>query len=151
VSVELNTETAHAIVQSAHAAWNAGDIDGVLANYVDDLIYTCNTVGAEGEPITLYGKAAMRERFEPALVAVDSKTVINGFRFDDGVARVRLWSSVKHKATGHLLSGSFRHVVHFRGFKIAKLEDFHDAARMAAFWRMVQCDAQLEEELQKLL
>ena len=147
--VQLNYETARAIVESAHAAWNAGNLDGVLSNYVDDLVYTCNTGGPAGEPVTLYGKTAMRERFAPVLVTVESKTSVDGFSFEGGIARIRLSSCVRHKATGHVLAGSFRQVMHFRGFKICKLEDYHDAARMAAFWRLVQSDAQVLSELQK--
>jgi hypothetical protein len=37
VGVSLNYETARVIAEAAHAAWNAGSLEGVLDKYVDDL------------------------------------------------------------------------------------------------------------------
>jgi len=48
---------------------------------------------------------------------------------------------VPHKGTGHKLAGTFRQVVYYRNNQIAQLEEFHDAARMAAFWRLVAGEA----------
>jgi ketosteroid isomerase-like protein len=139
--LSLNSDTAKAIVESAHAAWNAGSVEGVLDKYVDDLIYVSNIEGANGEPLTIYGKEAFRAQFMPVMAAVESKTSIDGFHFQGGIARVRLSAFVRHRTTGHLLTGSFRQIMHFRGFQICKLEDFHDAAKVNAFWRLVWMDA----------
>lgn len=42
-----------------------------------------------------------------------------------------------HKATGLQLIGSYRQIMHFEGFKICRLQEFHDAAMLNAFWQMV--------------
>lgn len=39
-----------------------------------------------------------------------------------------------------MLSGSFRQVSLFGGMKIMAIEEFHDAAKMRAFWKMVRSD-----------
>ena len=123
--MSLNEDMARAIVEAAHAAWNAGDLEGVLQNYVDDLIYVSNVEGANGQPLVIHGKDAMRSHFSSVLVAVESKTTIESFHFEGESARVRLAAFVRHKTTGHVLTGSFRQILQFRGFRISKLEDFH--------------------------
>ena len=139
--LDLNYDTAKAIVDSAHAAWNAGDIEGVLAKYVDDLVYMPN-FAPDGDPKPIYGKEHFRQRFTPVLAIVESKTSIDSFHFQDGLARVHLSVFVRTRTTNHVLTGSYRQKFHFRGFRICKLEDFHDAAKMAAFWRLVDADTQ---------
>jgi hypothetical protein len=52
VGVSLNYETARVIVEAAHAAWNAGSLEGVLDKYVDDLVYISNSEGENGGPLT---------------------------------------------------------------------------------------------------
>ena len=127
-------------MEAAHVAWNAGSLEGVLDKYVDDLVYISNAEGENGGPLTIYGKEAFRHRFAPVLAAVESKTAIEGFHFQDGLARVRLSTFVRHRTTGHVLTGSFRQLMHFRQLQICKLEDIHDAAKMRAFWQLVQLE-----------
>ena len=144
MALNLNYDTAKAIVESAHAAWNAGDIEGVLAKYVDDLVYVPN-FAPDGEPTPIHGKEDFRRRFTPVLAIVESKTSIDSFHFQDGDARVQLSAFVRHRTTNHVLTGSFRQKFHFRKFQICKLEDFHDAAKLAAFWRLVQADTSADD------
>lgn len=139
IDLFIGSETANAIITAAHSSWNAGCIDDVLDKYVEDLIYVSNT-GPDGTSFTIHGKQAFREKFVPAMSVVDSKTTITAFRFEDGIARVRLSAFVRHRQTGHELTGTFRQMFHFRGFQICKLEDYHDAAKITAFWRMVEMD-----------
>ena len=57
--VTPDPETARAIVEAAHHAWNSGDFEGMLANYTEDVTYVSNT-GPNGESMTLRGKAEMQ-------------------------------------------------------------------------------------------
>jgi ketosteroid isomerase-like protein len=134
--LDLNYDTAKAIVEAAHSAWNAGSVEGMLEKYADDIVYTTNT-GPDGSLLLIRGKEGFRARFEPVMAIVDSKTSMQSFRFDGDTARVRFKTFVRHRQTGQEMTGSFRQLVQFRGFKICRLEDFHDAARIAAFWRLV--------------
>jgi ketosteroid isomerase-like protein len=137
----LNSDTAKAIVEAAHAAWNAGSVEGMLQKYVEDLVYVTNT-GPEGRSLTFYGKEAFRARFEPIMGIVDAKTTVRHFRYDGNFARVRFDTHVRHRRTGLEMTGSYRQIIAFRGFQICRLEDFHDAAKMAAFWRLVEMASQ---------
>ena len=134
--MDLNYNTAKAIVEAAHAAWNAGSVEGMLEKYVDDMVYATNT-GPDGSLLMIRGKEDFRARFEPVMAIIDSRTSMQSFRFDGDAARVRFKTFVRHRQTGQEMTGSFRQLVQFRGFKICRLEDFHDAAKMAAFWRLV--------------
>lgn len=138
--MSLNEDTARALVEAAHAAWNAGDLEGVLQKYVDDLIYVSNVEGANGQPLVIHGKEAMRSYLCSFQDAVESKTAIESFYFENGIARIRLSAFVRHKRSGHVLTGSFRQIMQFRGFQISKLDDLHDAAKMNAFWRLVHSE-----------
>ncbi len=137
----MNNDTAKAIVEAAHAAWNAGSIEGMLQKYVEDLVYVTNT-GPDGSSLTIYGREAFRARFEPIMDIVDAKTIVQHFQYDGSFARVRFNTYVRHRQTGLEMTGSYRQIIEFRGFKICRLEDFHDAAKMAAFWRLVETASQ---------
>ena len=134
--MDLNYETAKAIVEAAHAAWNTGSVEGMLEKYVDDMVYATNT-GPDGSLLMIRGKEDFRARFEPVMAIIDSRTSMQSFRFDGDAARVRFKTFVRHRQTGQEMIGSYRQLVQFRGFKICRLEDFHDAAKLAAFWRLV--------------
>ena len=141
---KLDADTAREVLDGTHAAWSEGDIERVLSFYTDDLAYWCNA-GSMGEPSTLEGKPAFRTFLHSILAVAESGSVTEYFHFDDGVARASVECYILHRRTGLRLSGSFRQVVHFRGRKIARLEDYHDAAKMAAFWRLVSSEQTAEE------
>ena len=133
----LAPQTARDIVEAAHSSWNAGSIDGMLQMYVDDLEYITNT-GPDGSSLTIHGKEDFRARFEPVMAIMCPRTSIESFHFENGIARVRLSAYARHRGTGLELTGNYRQLIEFRGFQICRLEDFHDAAKMAAFWRLVE-------------
>jgi hypothetical protein len=45
------------------------------------------------------------------------------------------------------LVGSYRQLVTYRGDKIERLEEFHDAAKMIAFWQMIYGETEIERAL----
>jgi ketosteroid isomerase-like protein len=129
--------TARATLNATHAAWSNGDIDRVLVHYVDDLTYWCNSGGPNGAPLTIVGKSAFRAFLAPIAAAAESVSVAEYFRFEDGAGRAQIECYIKHKQTGLSLSGSYRQVVMFAGGRICRVCEYHDAAKMAAFWRLV--------------
>ena len=131
---------ARSILEAAHAAWSRGDVDGVLSCYVDDLIFWCNTGGPDGGPLTVEGKKDFRA-FLLRMKSAEGHSIVEFFRFSDGIGRALIRGVIRHKRTGHKLAGTFRQVVYYRDNKIARLEEYHDAARMAAFWRLVAGEA----------
>ncbi len=136
MSVILEPEAALAVLEAAHEAWNSGDVEKMLDAYVDDLTYVSNT-GLNGQPLVINGKAGFRARFAPIMAIVEAKTFIEDFRFSEITARIRFRTYVRHRETGLEMTGTYREVCTFRGQKICSIEDFHDAAKMAAFWQLV--------------
>jgi ketosteroid isomerase-like protein len=145
--MQLNEYRARLIVDLAHSAWSRGDLDGVLAHYVDDLVYSSNTYGPNGSPLLIHGKAGLRAMLEPIAMSAECVSVPEYFKFADGVAKVRVQYYMHHRSTRHVLVGSFRQIVRFRGNKISHLEEFHDAARMTTFWNMTSHNAEIEKVL----
>ncbi|MFT3731646.1 MAG: nuclear transport factor 2 family protein [Hyphomicrobium sp.] len=124
-------------MESAQEAWNSGSVEGVLDKYVDDIVYTTNTGGPNGESLTIRGKENVRLRFQKAMEVIDSRSHLESARWENGLVRTRLTAELRHRATGHCLQLSLRQVLRFRGFRIAEMQDFHDAAKLAAFWRLI--------------
>ena len=90
---------------------------------------------------TLYGstgREAFRNFLARVLSVTESATVVEAFQFDGTLARANVACFVKHNSTGMVLSGYYRQVFRFRGRFISHLDEFHDAARLQAFWRMVE-------------
>lgn len=141
---KLNVEAAREIVDSAHNAWSRGDIEALLAYYIDDVTYWCNAGSLDGIPYILQGKQSYRTFLRSIVSVAESATATEHFTFEDGIARAKVEAYIRHRRTGHVLSGTYRQVFTFRGRKIATLEEYHDAAKMAAFWRMVTVDEQTQ-------
>ena len=147
----LDEAKARSILAAAHLAWSCGDLEGMLAFYNDDLTYFCNTGAPDGGPLELFGKADMRAFLEPVLQIAECTTVPITFSYKDGVGRAQIDVVLRHLKTGHTLTGLYRQVVKFAGDKICAVEEFHDAARMRAFWNMVLSPNDDAEPLPKRL
>jgi len=145
--MHLDEQSARLILESSHAAWSRGDVDGVLNHFVDDITYFCNTGGPDGGPLAIVGKQAYRQILQQILDVAEGVSIIDYFRFDDGVGRASIECYIRHKTSCHTLSGSYRQLVIYSGNRIARLEEFHDAAKMIAFWRMISGEAAIEKAL----
>jgi ketosteroid isomerase-like protein len=137
---KLDAIAALALVESAHEAWANGDVDKMLDSYVDDMVSITN-MGPDGVPMTIEGKAAFRAVFEPVMGIIDSKTFISDFQFLGATARIRFQTYLRHRVTGLELTSTYREICTFRDDKIWKIEDFHDAALMSTFWKLVGIEA----------
>lgn len=133
----LDANRARAILNASHAAWCRADVEGVLAQYVEDLTYWCNTGGLNGVPLTIKGRDQFRDFLQSIAAVAESMSVTDYFRFQDGVGRASVECYIRHKRTGHVLAGSYRQVVTYRDDRIERIEEYHDAAKMAAFWRLI--------------
>lgn len=128
---------AEAIVNACHEAWSLRDLDRMLRNYSPNFVYTCNTEGDGKEPTRFSGLDAYRGFLEPLLDLIESVSVVEGFQYHDNTARVSVGCYYKHYRTGLVMSGQFRQVFTFEGDLIVRIEEFHDAAKMATFWRLI--------------
>lgn len=145
--MELDEYKAREILDGAHAAWSCGDIERSLNFFVEDLTYLSNTGGADGGPLHITGRDALRAVLLDIKKVADGISVTDYFRFRDGVARATVECFIRHRTTSHTLSGSYRQLVTYRGDKIERMEEFHDAARMITFWRMVSSVSPIESSL----
>jgi ketosteroid isomerase-like protein len=140
----MNSLKARLLVDAAHLAWSNRDPTGLLACYCDDVRYTCNTGPSPSEPFVAVGKRAMMDFLLPVLDIATSMSVVERFVFKNDVARATVACFLRHHATGHVLSGKYRQVISFSDGKIAQIDEFHDAARIAAFWKLVNAEASVK-------
>jgi hypothetical protein len=103
----LDEHRARLILNAAHAAWSNGDIEGVLNQYVDDLMYWSNTGAPDGGPLIIVGKDGLREMLNSIVAVAESVSVAEYFRFIDGVGRANIECYIRHKTTGHTMVGSY--------------------------------------------
>lgn len=134
----LNELTARAILEAAHAAWSKQDVEAMLTWYHDDLSYYCNMGGSDGNALRLFGKSDMRAFLEPVIKVADCISVPISFSYQNGMGRAQVEVIIRHRESGNVLNGTYRQILLFEDYKIKALEEFHDAARMRAFWEMVQ-------------
>ena len=135
--MSLNEPTARSILEAAHAAWNRQDLEDMLTWYHDDIAYYNNTGGIDGNVLKLYGKEEMRAFLQPVLDIADCISVPLTFNYRDDVGRAQVEVVIRHRQSGMKVKGTYRQFVTFQDFQIIALEEFHDAARMKAFWAMV--------------
>lgn len=134
----MDRHRAEVIIHACHDAWSAGDLKRMFAYYNPNVLYTCNTLVGDGFPQQISGRDAMRDFLVPMLDEVECLTVVEAFHFTEDTARAMIAVWLRHLSTGIELSGQFRQVFRFDEFyKIVSLEEFHDAAKLRAFWQLV--------------
>ncbi|MFT3730916.1 MAG: hypothetical protein QM780_05730 [Hyphomicrobium sp.] len=133
---DLNYETAKAVLNEAHRAWSVGDIEGVLRTYAEDILFQRNSVEGE-QPLAIRGRDAMRAYLIPIAEKASGVAVLESFEFHAGIARSRVRYFLQDRETGETMSGTYRQVVVFRKTLISRMEQYHDAARLAAFFRLI--------------
>jgi ketosteroid isomerase-like protein len=135
--MSLTEAIAREVLDSAHAAWSNADIEGVLSCYVDDLTFWCNSGGPDGGALLITGKANLRAFLQSIVDVAESVSVSEYFRLADGIGRAKIECYIRHRKTGHTMAGSYRQLVSYRDSRILQISEYHDAARMAAFWRLI--------------
>ncbi len=133
----MNEHAARQLVDTAYRSWSNGDIETLLAQYIEDLTFWSNIGGAEQGPLVVRGKPLFRSFVEAIAATMESTSVLEHFRLTDGIGYAKVDFYVRHKLTGHVLTGSYRQVTTFRDGRIESVEQFHDAARTAAFYRLL--------------
>ena len=133
----LNCDTAKAIVDEAHRAWSAGDIDAVLRTYTDDIWFQRNSINDSAPPLIIRGREDMEKFLKSIAANATGMAVLTGFQFHCGIARTRVSYFLKGLEAAHNFSGTYRQIIVFRGMQIARMEQFHDAPRLDAFFRLI--------------
>ena len=93
------------------------------------------------------GKAIMHKRWQMVAQAFDLlKYEIIGITEDEEKLRGLVAYHFHHKATGEDISGTMRHIIHFRDSLMVRMEEHHDRTRVEAFFRLIQSIAPLAAE-----
>ena len=134
----MDRHRAEITIHACHEAWSAGDLDRMFAYYHPDVVYTCNNEVGDGFPQRITGREGMRAFLAPMLDQLECLTVVEAFHYTHDTARAMVAVWLKHLSTGIELSGQFRQVFRFdERYKVISLEEFHDAAKLHAFWQLV--------------
>jgi ketosteroid isomerase-like protein len=132
----IKAERARELLYALHDAWNARDIERLIACYVDDMTYWANFGGPDGGALTIAGKDAFRAHLR-ALSGIECISVPHHFRFADGLGRASVEFYIRDPGTGHKHAATYRQIASYRDDKILRLEEYHDAKALAAFLDLV--------------
>lgn len=148
----LDKFRARITLQAAHSAWSEGDVEGVLNCYTDDLTYYSNANSTGDGPLIIHGRENFRAMLMQITNAAQSMSTIEFFRFgDDNIGRATIQGFIQHRVSRHTLTGTFRQEVTYRGGRIAQMREYHDAARMRTFWRIVSQDEIIDRALMSVV
>jgi ketosteroid isomerase-like protein len=127
------------IVEALYASWAVKDLDSVLACCADDIVFAIH-VSTDIMPFAgeTRGKADIAPRLQ---------MILDGFHFlayrplhiceDDDQFHAQVLYHFRHKVTGHEIEGTMRHVGRIEGDKVVRLDEFHDTARLQAFFGLL--------------
>jgi ketosteroid isomerase-like protein len=132
----LDHDKALAVIERSHHEWRRANLDGMFAQYNDDMEFWCNAGDPAGGPIEIKGKAAFRETLAAVLRTTRCTSRIITFEYLEGRARTLAEYRMQHIASGIVLKGTYRQIVSFERGRIQRLEEFHDAGRLHAFWQL---------------
>lgn len=127
---------ARELIENLHAEWRLGNLDGLLAQYTHDMVHWCNAGGLSGGPIEIFGQASFRETLAAVLRTTRCNSHVLTFAYDGTRATVKAHYRLEHRQTGVVLEGTYRQVVYFARGLISRLEEYHDAGRLTAFWQL---------------
>jgi len=137
--VTISESRAAQVLYAAHEIWNRRDLAALLELFDDDMIYWSNVGTASAETV-LHGKADFLA-FLNGLQHMEGLSVPHSFRFRDGVATANAEFYLRDHRSGYSHSGTFRQVLTFRGHRILRMDEYHDAAALSSFLALLDSEA----------
>jgi ketosteroid isomerase-like protein len=131
-NVTISETGARELIYALHDAWNRRNIEALLALYVDDVTYWANVGGPDGGPLVMSGKPALHQ-FCMMWKDFDCLAVPENFHFKDGICRCHVEFYIRDPNSGLQHASTYRQIATYRGGRILRLEQYHDANAMAAF------------------
>lgn len=128
MSEQQNLQT----IRNAYAAFSRGNIDAVLAQLTDDVVW--ETPGAAQIPYagTFTGKDGVASFFQILAQTEDTEELVPQRFFADGDMVVVLgYYAARVKSTGKRAEAEFVHTFTFRGATVAKFSEYFDTAKYA--------------------
>jgi ketosteroid isomerase-like protein len=132
----LTHDQALTLIETSHHEWRRANLDGLFAQYSDDMEFWCNVGDPSGGPVEMKGKEAFRETLAAVLRTTRCWSNILTFDYDENRARILAEYRMEHIASAVSLKGTYRQLVFYKGQKIKRLEEYHDAGRLNAFWKL---------------
>lgn len=136
-----------AVVGSFLACWSVQDVEMTIAHVHDDFVYALyisetalpyggETRGKDNVRAVLYAILAEFDylRYEPEVISVEGDVV-----------RVTVAFTYHHRRTGENLSGTKRFVIHLKDGLMARIDEYHDAAKVEAFMRLTAQRTEADE------
>jgi ketosteroid isomerase-like protein len=132
-------ETTRRLFLDCFAAWTNRDLEGTLSFMSEDVAHILNLDGTlVPYGASVEGKPALRQKLQLLLDTFEFGALVNeGLRVEGRKATGHYKFIYIHFASGERLSGSFRFVIEQRGGLIFRMEEYHDAAYVEAFARLV--------------
>ena len=132
-------ETTRRLFLDCLAAWTNRDLEGALSFMTEDVVHILNIDGAVVPfAASVEGKPALREKLQFLLDTFEFGALVNdGLRVEGRKATGHYKFIYIHFASGERLSGSFRFITEQRDGLIFRMEEYHDAAYVEAFVRLV--------------
>ena len=136
-----------AVVGSFLACWSVQDVEMTVAHVHEDFVYALyisetalpyggETRGRDNVRAVLYAILAEFDylRYEPEIISVEGDVV-----------RVAATFVYHHRRTGEDLSGTKRMVFQLSDGRIARIDEYHDAAKVEAFMRLAAQRTEADE------
>ena len=127
------------LLEGAYAAWAARDLDATLACFAADVAFVIHlpaeVVAFAGE---VRGRAELGKRLQAILDEFDFLfyTPVQ-IKAEGASYHSQVHFHYRHKATGLDYEGRMRHVWRIDGDQIVHFEEFHDTARVRAFFGLL--------------
>lgn len=121
------------------AAWTSRDLEGALSYLTEDVIHVLNVDGAAVPfAASVEGKPALREKLQLLLDTFEFGAIVNDSLRVEGLRGSGNYKFIYiHFASGERLTGRFRFVMERRGDQFCRIEEYHDAAYLEAFVRLI--------------
>lgn len=134
----MQRESAEETVRCFFKVWVAGDIDEAMRFIAEDSVYA---LCISNEVLPFGGETVGRSNIEVALRQMRAQFHYLLFRplsyvTDGGTVRTRVEHMYRHRASGEVLSGTFRLVFQVRDGLIVRADEYHDRAMVEAFMRL---------------
>ena len=129
----------HTVLEAMYASWAVKDLEAVLACCADDILFILHV---PTEVVAFAGETRGKADLAPRLQAILRDFDFLNYRprliaEDDDGFHTQIHYHFRHKATGHEIEGTMRHIGRVEGDKIVRLEEFHDTPRVQAFFELL--------------
>jgi ketosteroid isomerase-like protein len=126
------------LLEGAYAAWAARDLSATLDCFAEDVAFVIH-LPSDVTPLAgeVHGRDELRMRLQAILDTCDVLAYTPVQIRDGSALRSQVHFHYRHKATGLDYEGRLRHVWRIAGDRIVYFEEFHDAARVGAFFALL--------------